>query len=236
MKAFILAAGEGTRLRPITDHIPKCLVPIQGVPMLAIWLQICRENGIDDILINLHTHAEVVRSFLDEQNVDMRIRVVEETSLLGSAGTLGANRDWVSGDRYFWIFYADVLNRADLRCMARLHEKRLPAATLGVYEVPDPTRCGIVCTRPDGIIDYFVEKPKTPPGNLAFSGLMIGTPAMLDVIPATIPADIGFDVLPKLTGRMLAFPIRDYLIDIGTMTNYCLAQANWPGIRRAEDG
>jgi mannose-1-phosphate guanylyltransferase len=230
MKAFILAAGEGTRLRPITDKTPKCLVPIQGEPLLAIWLRMCRQLGIREVLINLHAHAATVLDFLNQSRFGVTIRVVQEDVLLGSAGTLRANRAWVSGEPYFWIFYADVLNRADLRSMVRVHEERRPAATLGVYEVADPRRCGIVSTRPDGIIDGFVEKPETPPGNLAFSGLMIGTERVLDAIPETSPVDIGFHVLPKLTGDMVAFPIQDYLLDIGTMENYLKAQETWPGL------
>jgi mannose-1-phosphate guanylyltransferase len=115
----------------------------------------------------------------------------------------------------------------------RLHRDRRPAATLGVYEVADPRRCGIVTINADGVIEQFVEKPTNPSGNLAFSGLMIGTPEMLSAIPEETPADIGLHVLPRLTGRMVAFPINDYLIDIGTMENYLRAQASWPGFREA---
>lgn len=228
-KAFILAAGEGTRLRPITDTIPKCLVPIQGVPLLTIWLRACHCAGIEEVLINLHAHANAVRRFLAGQDYGLKVRIIEEESLLGSAGTLRENRQWVAHEESFWVFYADVLNRADLSSMAKFHRQRRPAATIGVYEVPDPRRCGIVSVLPDGTIDQFVEKPENPPGRLAFSGLMIATPPLLDVIPDRTPADIGFDVLPKLTGRMMAFPIRDYLIDIGTLENYQKAQATWPG-------
>lgn len=231
MKAFLLAAGNGTRLRPITDKIPKCLVPIQGMPMLAIWLELCKEIGITEVLINLHAHAEVVRTFLQQSGKpDVRVHVTKEKELLGSAGTLRANRQWVEGEDLFWVFYADVLHCADLSAMLRLHRKRKPAATLGVYEVPDPSRCGVVVVNSAGVIEHFVEKPTHPTSNLAFSGLMIGTPELLDVIPDDVPADIGFHVLPKLTGRMFAFPIRDYLIDIGTLQNYQHAQATWPGI------
>jgi len=233
MKAFLLAAGEGTRLRPLTDHTPKCLVPIQGVPMLAIWLQICRDLGITEVLVNLHAHAATVRAFLEQSEHGVDIQVSEERVLLGSAGTLRAHRDWVAHDELFWIFYADVLNRANLQEMLQFHRRRKPAATLGVYEVPDPRRCGIVSLRSDGVIDAFVEKPANPPGNLAFSGLMIGTPKMLDVIPESTPADIGFHVLPRLAGQMLAFPIHDYLLDIGTMENYKRAQETWPGFASA---
>lgn len=229
MKAFILAAGEGTRLKPLTDFIPKCLVPIRGVPLLAIWLRLCQQAGISEVLINLHAHAEVVRHFLHSSDHSLRISIVDEPSLLGSAGTLRANRSWVADEDFFWVFYADVLNRADLTGMARLHRERNPAVTLGVYEVPDPRRCGIVSIRTDGVVEQFIEKPQKPVGNLAFSGLMIGTGAFLDAIPAAVPVDIGFHVLPKLIGNMVAYPIKDYLIDIGTMENYQKAQHSWPG-------
>jgi len=231
MKAFLLAAGNGTRLRPITDKIPKCLVPIQGMPMLSIWMKVCQQLGITDLLINLHAHADVVRTFLQESKEEnVRVHVTEERQLLGSAGTLRANRKWVEGEDLFWVFYADVLHRADLPAMLHLHREHDLAATLGVYEVPDPSRCGIVTTNSQGVIENFVEKPTHSTGNLAFSGLMIGTPELLDVIPDSVPADIGFHVLPKLTGQMLAFPIKDYLIDIGTLANYQQAQATWPGL------
>jgi mannose-1-phosphate guanylyltransferase len=231
MKAFLLAAGNGTRLRPITDKVPKCLVPIQGMPMLSIWMKVCKKLGITEVLINLHAHADVVRTFLQQRlDPDLRVHVAEEKQLLGSAGTLRANRKWVEGEDLFWIFYADVLHRADLPAMLHLHREHGLAATLGVYEVPDPSRCGIVTTNSRGVIEDFVEKPAHPTGNLAFSGLMIGTPQLLDIIPDSVPADIGFHVLPKLTGQMLAFPIKDYLIDIGTLANYQQAQATWPGL------
>ena len=145
MKAFLLAAGHGTRLRPLTDTIPKCLVPIRGVPLLGIWLELCRRHGIDEILINLHAHSEAVRAFLREHGDDLKVTVSEERVLLGSAGTLLANRDWVGSDPFFWVFYADVLTTANLASLREIHERNdSHLATLGVYEVPDPRRCGIV--------------------------------------------------------------------------------------------
>lgn len=233
MKAFLLAAGHGVRLRPITDAIPKCMVPIRGVPLLAIWLQLLRRIGIEEVLINVHAHAATVREFLQRNTGEVRARVVEEPELLGSAGTLRVNREWVTADDFFWIFYADVLNRIDLGGMMQMHRQHRPAATLGVYEVPDPHRCGVVTMDKGGVIREFVEKPPRPASNLAFSGLMIGTPDLLDVIPENTPADIGFHVLPQLVGRMRAYRIHDYLIDIGTMENYERAQVTWPGFPEA---
>jgi mannose-1-phosphate guanylyltransferase len=187
--------------------------------------------GIEEVLINLNAHAASVCEFLRLDTNGPRVRVVVEQQLLGSVEryapiATGSYRTSSSG------FYADVLNRADLEGMADTPEAKA-AATLGVYEVPDPRRCGIVIADSDGLIQEFVEKPEHPAGNLAFSGIMIGTPEVLDVIPDTVPADIGFHVLPRLAGRMIAYSINDYLLDIGTMENYEKAQATWPGLREA---
>src|ERR1700740_1941930 len=140
VKAFLLAAGHGTRLRPITDTIPKCLVPVRGTPLLSIWLHLCKQFDIDEVLINVHAHAATVRDFVRQNANGTQVRIVEEQQLLGSAGTIFHNRDWVARDDLFWVFYADVLCRPDLRDMLRLHRHKKPAATLGVYEVSDPGR------------------------------------------------------------------------------------------------
>jgi mannose-1-phosphate guanylyltransferase len=124
MKAFLLAAGHGTRLRPFTDSVPKCLLPIRGVPMLAIWLDSCRLMGIDEVLVNTHAHAQAVAEFVRPLRDGVRVTVVEEPELFGSAGTLLAHREWVSGDDKFWIFYADVLTCANLAAMEAFHSPR----------------------------------------------------------------------------------------------------------------
>jgi mannose-1-phosphate guanylyltransferase len=231
MKAFLLAAGHGTRLRPITDTIPKCLVPICGVPMLQIWLEVCRRAGIDEVMLNLHAHAGIVRQWLNQNgSPGVHVRLSEEVTLLGSAGTLLVNRDWVHPDPRFWILYADVLTNARLRAMLALHDVRRPAATLGLYQVPDPSRCGIVSFDEQNVIRGFVEKPAAPAGNWAFAGVMIGTPRLLDRIPPSFPSDLGYDVLPHLLGHLLAYPISEFLLDIGTLKNYRDAQGSWPGL------
>src|SRR5438309_1261618 len=124
MKAFLLAAGHGTRLRPLTDNIPKCLVSIQGIPMLDIWLEVCRRAGIKEVLVNVHAHVDAVREALSQQKNGLKVHISEEAILLGSAGTLLANRQWVAGEAYFWVLYADVLTNANLSPMIALHESR----------------------------------------------------------------------------------------------------------------
>jgi mannose-1-phosphate guanylyltransferase len=233
MKAFLLAGGLGTRLRPLTDDTPKCLLPVQGTPMLQIWFELCRLYSIDEILINVHFHGDAVRKFIEEKKNRLRVHLFEETDLLGSAGTVLANRDWVSKEKSFWILYADVLTTTNLNQMLAFHERRGQLATIGVYEVPDPTRCGIVQVDESGVVRDFVEKPKVPAGNLAFSGLMLATPALLDEIPDASPVDLGFHVLPQMVGRMAAYRIPDFLIDIGTLETYQTAQMSWPGLSQS---
>jgi mannose-1-phosphate guanylyltransferase len=228
VKAFLLAAGHGTRLRPHTATIPKCLLPIKGVPMLEIWLALCRQHGISEVLVNTHAHATAVVEFLRKWRDGIQVRVVEEPELFGSGATLRANRDWVKSEDKFWVFYADVLTSANLNCMLRFHSPA-SAATIGVYSVPDPERCGIVELNDKNVVVSFVEKPANPRSNLAFAGIMIATQQLLDAIPEKRGADIAFDVLPCLVGNLRAYGITEYLLDIGTQENYDRAQETWPG-------
>lgn len=232
MKAFLLAGGLGTRLRPLTDSLPKCLVPIRGRPLLDIWLDLCAGAGITEVLINLHVHAAMVEKHLERSNTGVAVRLVHEDRLLGSAGTLAAHRDWVGGDDVFWILYSDVLTNTNLRSMREFHLRHDRMATLGLYQVPDPSRCGVAIANSDGLIVDFEEKPERAQGNCVFSGLMMASPALFDFIPTCLPADLGFHVLPQLRGNMQAYYIADYLVDIGTMANYEQAQTTWPGIDR----
>ena len=229
MKAFLLAGGLGSRLRPLTDSTPKCLLPVQGIPLLQIWFDIFRQFNIDEVLINVHSHGDAVRRFIDDHKDGLKVRLFEENTLLGSAGTVLANREWVNKERSFWIFYADVLTTTNLNQMLTFHNSRGQIATIGVYEVPDPSRCGIVQVNEQGVVLDFVEKPKAPAGNLAFSGLMLATPALLNFIPDNCPVDLGFHVLPQIVGRMAAYRIPDFVIDIGTLETYRIAQQSWPG-------
>jgi mannose-1-phosphate guanylyltransferase len=229
LKAFLLAGGHGTRLRPLTDSLPKCLVPIQGRPLLDIWLDLCARAGISDVLINLHAHAHPIKQHLQRSGSPVNVRLVHEERLLGSAGTIAANRAWVGSDSAFWIFYSDVLTNTNLSRMSDFHSHHGGIATLGLYQVPDPSRCGVAITDERGVIIDFDEKPQTPRSNWVFSGLMVAGPGFFDLIPSSLPSDIAFHVLPRLLGKMRAYPITDYLLDIGTLANYREAQTTWPG-------
>jgi mannose-1-phosphate guanylyltransferase len=230
MKAFLLAAGNGTRLRPLTDGVPKCLLPIQGVPLLEIWLNNCKAAGITDVLVNTHAHTALVRQFAAEQKTGVLMRIAEEPQLLGSAGTLAENSDFGAGEDAFYVLYADVLTNVDLRRMFGFHQQRRLPITLGICQVSDPSRCGIAAVDETAIVRDFVEKPMQSASNWAFSGVMVAGPELFDCLPDHRPADIGFDLLPKMIGRMAAYRISEYLLDIGTISNYQHAQQSWPGL------
>ncbi len=228
MKAFLLAGGNGTRLRPLTNSIPKCLVPIRGRPLLDIWLDLCARSGITEVLINLHAHAQLIEQHLKRSGSPVNVRIVREDRLLGSAGTLVANRAWVGSEGAFWILYSDVLTNTNLSRMSEFHCCHDAIATLGLYQVPDPSHCGVAVVDDMGVITEFEEKPQTARSNWVFSGLMVADCRLFDLTPPCTPADIAFHLLPRLHGKMRAYPIADYLLDIGTMPNYEKAQITWP--------
>jgi mannose-1-phosphate guanylyltransferase len=202
---------------------------------LQIWFELCRRYDVDEVLINVHSHGGAVRKFIEANKADLRVLLFEEPTLLGSAGTILANQAWVRNEKSFWVFYADVLTTANLHRMRAFHDRHNQIATIAVYEVPDPSRCGIVQVDETGVVRDFVEKPKAPMGNLAFSGLMLATPSFLDVIPQTLPADLGFHALPLAVGQMVAYRLQDFLIDVGTLETYQIAQQMWPGLSQTHE-
>ena len=223
MKAFLLAAGLGTRLRPLTATTPKCLLPIGDRPLLDIWLDALAKVGVDEVLINLHHLADQVRAHVAHRP---GVRLFEEPRLLGSAGTLLANRDWITGDDMFLAINADNLTDFDLGLLVDAHRRGGAIATLSVFQAPRPSECGILEVR-DGQVVSFEEKPAEPRGNLANAGMYAFSPDVLDLIQGP---DIGYDLLPRLVGRARAVPLDGaYFLDIGTPAALARAREEWQG-------
>ncbi|MBV8381377.1 MAG: nucleotidyltransferase family protein, partial [Planctomycetaceae bacterium] len=164
VKAILLAAGLGTRLRPLTDTIPKCLVPIAGRPLLDFWIDQLADAGVREARVNTHAHAEQVRAYIDWVKAGGRLRLAEshEAELLGSAGTIAANADLADGAEVVIIVYADNFSDVDLRRMLAFHRAHDDPFTMLLFRAPDPRACGIAEIDDDGRITSFVEKPKEP--------------------------------------------------------------------------
>lgn len=232
MKAFLLAAGLGTRLRPLTDTVPKCLVPIAGRPLLRYWLDSLSDAGVDEVLINTHYLAQAVTQYLKRTSLPphMQVQVTHEPSLLGTAGTVRANRAFVEHEEDFLVCYADNFSLVDLNALRAAHEKHTLLGTLALYQAPDPRSVGIVHVDAGGVIDYFVEKPRDPIGNLANAGLFVLRRQALDYIPETGPADFSYDVFPRLLNRLVGVPVCRYHQDIGTPEAYARVLQEAPAL------
>jgi mannose-1-phosphate guanylyltransferase len=239
VKAFLLAAGVGSRLRPITDLTPKCMLDIDGKPLLDIWFDSFGKAGVDEVLVNLHHLPDVVRDHLAARTGSPTVRAVHEPELLGSAGTLLANRQWVAGEEFFLACNADNLTDFDLRTLIDAHAANGGIATLTLFHSPNPSSGGVVELDGAGRVAGFTEKPSHPVSDLTNAGIYAFRPDVLDEIDAVSnrpgptaaappPRDIGYDLLPRLVGRARAVLIDGYFRDIGTPDAYRLARQEWP--------
>ncbi len=239
-QALILAAGEGTRLRPLTLDRPKPMVPINDKPLLEITVGWLRSHGVTDIAINLHYCPEViVRHFRDGSGLGVRIVYSHEDKILGTAGAV-RKLDGFLRDDPLVVVYGDVLTDLDLGALLAFHRQmaaRDPAlgVTLSLYHVPNPTEVGLVGLDKDGRVTRFLEKPKPEQvfTDLANAGVLVMEPSIAEYIPADTFYDFGHDLFPSLLQAgvsIYGWVISDdtYLLDIGSPEKYAQAQREWP--------
>jgi mannose-1-phosphate guanylyltransferase len=235
IKAFLLVAGRGERLKPLTDTIPKCLLPINGTPLLQIWLEHLQSSGIHDVMINSHWLHEQVHAFVDKWSAkdnNMNIILFHEPDLLGSAGTLLANRKWVEHDPFF-IIYGDNLTQFDLQKMFAFHLKNKQPLTIRIYKGADPKRAAIVCLDKNGIVIDFEEKPQKPKSDLGAGGIYIADYRIFNFFPTPdkkrkhSSLDLSYHILPQMIDKMKAYYSGEFSVDIGTRESYIEAQKKW---------
>ena len=227
MHALLLAAGLGTRLRPITDRIPKCLVPVRGKPLLQYWLELLLQNGIDSVLINTHYLPEVVRGFVLASEWRDRVTLVHEERLLGTGGTVLKNRDFF-GSQPFLIAHADNLTRFDVSAFIRRHQQRPAntAITMMTFKTDDPRSCGIVDEDECGVLKGFYEKVANPPGDHANAAVYIFEPEVIEFLAhlGKEVIDLSTEVIPRFLGRIYTFHNAGYHRDIGNPESLRLAE------------
>ena len=229
MNALLLAAGFGTRLRPLTDRIPKCLVPIHGVPLLGIWLDRVFAAGFERAVVNTHYLAEQAEAFLDARPDRARIDIAFEPELLGTGGTLVAQREKLPGAAL--VVHADNLSAMDLRAFAEAHAKRPEGAlmTMALFDTDAPQTCGIVETDATRMATAFHEKVPDPPGTLANAAVYMVEPEVIDRCAALGKpfVDLSTEIIPDLMGRIYTWRSNGYHRDIGTPEAYARAQAEF---------
>ena len=224
MKALLLAAGKGTRLRPLTETIPKCLVPINDKALLEYWLENLTKVGIDEFLINTFYLHKQVEIFVENSKYRDKITLVYEKKLLNTAGTLLKNRAFFK-DEAFMLVHADNLCFCDFNAFIHSHltrDKRC-AITMMLFKSDNPSSCGIVELDKDNIVRKFHEKVDNPPSNLANGAVYICEASVIKSINKD-EVDFSLDILPKYMGKINTYLNDIYHRDIGTIKSYNLAQ------------
>ncbi len=222
MRALLLAAGLGTRLRPLTDTVPKCLVNVRGKPLLGHWFDTLFPAGIERILINTHYLPGPVRKYVSESPWRDRIDLVHEDSLLGTGGTVLQNQRWL-GEAPFLLAHADNLTRFNVKSFIDKHLNRPPnvAITMMTFTTDCPEACGIVEEDNRGVVTAFYEKVENPPGNHANAAVYVIEPEVVEFIGSLKKpfVDLSTEVIPAYLGRIATFHNAGYHRDIGTLAS-----------------
>ncbi len=227
MKALLLAAGLGTRLRPITDKTPKCLVPINGKPLIDYWFEQLFQHGIERILVNTHYHAEQVINHIEASKYKDRVDIVHEETLLNTGGTLLKNKNYFHNEPFI-LAHSDNLCICDWNSFIASHQNRheTVAITMMTFDTDKPETCGIVAVDGNSVVVGFYEKMNRPPSNRANAAVYIVEPSVVDDLERMGKTEIDFsnEVIPKYMGRIGVYQNDIYHRDIGTLEAYSLAQ------------
>lgn len=222
---MILAAGKGERLRPLTDALPKPMIPIDGRPLLEYTVEWLRGHGFDELVINLHHRPEVIqRHFEDGTRFGVRIQYSYEPELLGTSGALRPWRDFF-GQGTFLVMYGDNLTNCDLQRPLELHRERQAVATILAHEREDVTNSGMVEIQDDGRVSAFREKPRRDEATSRWvsAGILLAEPGIFDDIPTEGASDFGRDVFPALLAHgapLYAYKMAEPLRWADTLEDY----------------
>ncbi|MER2492207.1 nucleotidyltransferase family protein [Catenovulum sediminis] len=229
--AILLAAGLGTRLKPLTNSVPKCLAPINGTPLLYYWIDNLVRMGVKRIFINTHYFvAQVVKAVQQhpERNI---IELVYEDKLLGTAGTVRniLNKYAIDSPNVF-IAHADNLCFCNWFNFLDYHANRKAniEVTMMAFQTDTPSSCGILEVDEENQLLAFHEKVENPPGNLANGAVYIFSDKALKAFRISkieLP-DISLDIIPSLLGAIQVWENTVYLRDIGTPISYQQAQSD----------
>ena len=215
MKGLLLAGGLGTRLRPLTDEIPKCLVEIDGRPLLEWWLNALEDLGIEECFINTHHLAHMVEDYVSHRPNSDWISLVHEPTLQGTAGTIRNLEDKFRDD-VLLVAHADNLVLGSLDNLVAAHLRRPPHCllTMLTFRSSRKSEVGTVVVDENGIVVGYFEKDPAAPGNLANAAIFLLEHQIIEEIGSAV--DFSKEVLPRLVGRLFSVEFEGALIDIGT--------------------
>ena len=232
MKALLLAAGFGTRLQPLTNYLPKCLMPIKGKCLLEYWLDTLDVNKINEIFINIcpQSLGEYIKYFIDDyqKKNNVSVTILNEEKLLGTCGTIIHHIHRFLGDELL-VVHADNYIPEGINTFIQKHNAlasmdRQCLMSMLTFMTSQPEQCGIIEVDQDMIVQGFYEKSREAHGYKANAAVYLLKPTLLDALVNQTYSDISTELIPKLLGKIYAIDCHGPVIDIGTIENYLMSQ------------
>ena len=232
MKAVIIAGGLGTRLRPLTYNTPKPIVPVANRPFVVHQIELLKQHGVDEIILNLHYLSDAIKEILnDGKEWGIKIRYSIEQAPLGTAGAVKNAEEYFRDEELIVVFNGDVLTDANISEIIKFHKSKNALATLTLTPVDDPTPYGLVLCAGDGRVNQFIEKPSWERvegiGRKNINaGIYILDPKIFRDVKKDSPVMFEHHVFPDLLSKgktVYGYESDAYWIDIGNPEKYRLA-------------
>lgn len=220
MEAVILAGGLGTRLRPLTYHRPKMLLPVAGKPMIEYVIDLLPDS-VDKVVLAVSYLKEQLEEYFNNKNDGRKYIIINEESPLGTAGAIKNAESEITGD--FVVLNGDIICSIDIEKMIKNHYSKKAAASISLWRVDDPTRYGVAALSEDNKITGFVEKPtfNNAPSNMINAGTYILRKGILDIIPKNEKYSMEYRVFPKIIKMgVYGFVFDGYWMDAGTKDSF----------------
>ena len=237
INVLLLSAGYGTRLRPLTDGWPKCLMPVHGVPLLEYWLSALKFLNFSQVYVNSHHHAEALDDYLSRKRFSGWVKNLYENKLLGTAATIRENKQFFF-NKPLLLIHSDNWTSAKLNEFLAFSLRRQAPdilLTMLTFKSDKPELCGILTVDQGGLVTDFQEKSNFPRSNLANGAVYFLSHDLVNLIcqDKTI-TDFSIDLIPNLIGKILTWHNTGYHRDIGTLESLIKAQKDpkqtiyWP--------
>ena len=221
MFAVVLVGGFGTRLRPLTEHTPKQMLPIGGVPMIEWVVRHLADHGVQEVGLALGYRPDAfLNAYPNGEIVGIPYRVAVEAEALGTAGAIRFAAQEMQLEETFLVLNGDVLTDLDVSALVEFHSQREAEATIALQTVSDPSRFGVVTTGDSGQVKEFIEKPtlgKSPSNNIN-AGTYVINRSVVDRIPEGRPVSVERETFPEMAdaGTLYAMESNTYWLDTGT--------------------
>ena len=224
---LLLSAGLGTRLKPLTENWPKCLMPIHKVPLLDYWLSLLKEMNINDVHINVHHKSEILGHYIQRPRFLNWVKMIYEKELLGTAGTVRNNKR-IFYNKPLLLIHSDNWSGVDLKRFildSQNQKKEKVLFSMLTFNSLNPKLCGVVTVDENFLVTQFQEKSETPKSNLANGAVYYLFPELVNWICDNQHInDFSLDVIPQCLGKIITWHNTSYHRDIGTIEELRRAQ------------